>query len=61
MKIKNLSDSLKKRIFAILKLSILQIIYLICKYEIIKESTKEVIRVKAKEEGKEKNNKYNEK
>lgn len=61
LKIKNLSDSLKKRIFAILKLSILQIIYLICKYEIIKESTKEVIRVKAKEEGKEKNSKYNEK
>lgn len=61
LKIKNLSDSLKKRIFGILKLSILQIIYLICKYEIIKESTKEVIRVKAKEEGKEKNNKYNEK
>lgn len=61
LKIKNLSDSLKKRIFAILKLSILQIIYLICKYEIIKESTKEAIRVKAKEEGKEKNSKYNEK
>lgn len=61
LKIKNLIDSLKKRIFGILKLSILQIIYLICKYEIIKESTKEVIRVKAKEEGKEKNNKYNEK
>lgn len=61
LKIKNLSDSLKKRIFVILKLSILQIIYLICKYEIIKESTKEVIRVKAKEEGKENNNKYNEK
>lgn len=61
LKIKNLSDSLKKRIFGILKLSILQIIYLICKYEIIKESTKEVIRVKAKEEGKEKNSKYNEK
>lgn len=61
LKIKNLSDSLKKRIFVILKLSILQIIYLICKYEIIKESTKEAIRVKAKEEGKENNNKYNEK
>lgn len=61
LKIKNLSDSLKKRIFVILKLSILQIIYLICKYEIIKESTKEAIRVGAKEEGKKKNNKYNEK
>ena len=61
LKIKNLSDSLKKRIFVILKLSILQIIYLICKYEIIKESTKEAIRVRAKEEGKKKNNKYNEK
>lgn len=60
LKIKDLNDSLKKRIFAIFKLSILKIIYLICKYEMFKESTKEMMRVKAKEEVKEKNNKYNE-
>lgn len=60
LKIKDLNDSLKKRIFAIFKLTILKIIYLICKYEIFKESTKEMMRAKIKKEVKEKNNKYNE-
>lgn len=60
LKIKNLNDSLKKKTFAILKLNILKIIYLICEYEIFKESTKEMIKIKVKEEDKEKYNKYNE-
>lgn len=60
LKIKKLNDSLKQKTFVILKLNILKIIYLICEYEIFKESTKEMIKIKVKEEDKEKYNKYNE-